>query len=85
MYRKLASYTLKVRNNKSDPINLILDTSLLQSSYFLWNMLKIVTCTTQLHVVIAIVAKHVPGVLFLVRFNNFARTTGFYWNCALLL
>ena len=25
---------------------------------------------------------HVTSVLFLVRFNNFALTMGFYWSCA---
>jgi len=33
----------------------------------------------------AIVAKHVTGVLFLVQFDNFDQTMGFYWSYTLLL
>ena len=33
----------------------------------------------------ATVTKHMPGILFLVRFNNFDQTVGFYWNYMLLL
>ena len=48
-------------------------------------ILKIVTHTAQLHVEHVIVAKPVTGVLFLVQFNNFDQTTGFYWSYTLLL
>ena len=32
-----------------------------------------------------LLSAHVISVLFLVQFNNFALTTGFYWNYTLLL
>ena len=43
------------------------------------------TAAAQLHVYISAVAKHVPGILFLVQFNNFDQTVGFYWSYTLLL
>ena len=50
-----------------------------------WNfppVLKIVTPTAQ---AMQNVSVHVTSVLFLVRFNNFALTMGFYWSYTLLL
>ena len=40
-------------------------------------------CTEISHLMLLSV--HVTSVLFLLRFNNFALTTGFYWSYTLLL
>ena len=58
----------------------------------IWNWLEFTTSTKNSNMYCAAALKHKPwlpsmwpGVLFLVWFNNFDQTTGFYWSCMLLL
>ena len=51
-----------------------------QISYILCQLL---VCSGKSGYIVA--ALHVTSVLFLVRFNNFALTIGFYWSYTLLL